>query len=114
MRKAYRRAYGPDGVEVEVDANTTKKVSTGFLSSSYKTVAVKPSDQLDPAAAKRALGTALAAVAAPAPSSPAATAPDVVEVWGEEDTLNAMDFQEGEEVRRPPVAAARQSGGAAD
>ena len=99
VRKAWRRAYGSDGVEVEVDANLTKKVSTGFLSSSYKTVTVKPSDQLAPAAAKQALGTALAAVSKPPATSPAATAPDVVELWGDEDSLTAMDLQEGEEVR---------------
>jgi hypothetical protein len=97
VQSAYQRAYGADGREEEVSAGMMRKVSTGYLSSSYKSVAERPSSRMDVATVHAALGaTRLAQLSG---WQAVAGAPDRVEVWGDEDALLQLDLQDGDQVR---------------
>ena len=101
VKTAFKRSYAADGREQEVSTGAaTRKVSVGYLQSSFKSVAERPSDQLDVAATRQALGTALADLARWQPTG------DLIELWGEEDAVLPLDLQDGDQVRRPgPVRA---------
>jgi len=93
MTSAYRREFGADGNEIAIMQGKSKKISTGFLQSSYKEIQVEESGKLTAAQVREMIGkTPLASLGQP-------TSGETFEIWGEEDTMEKIDFFRDEPIR---------------
>ncbi|XP_045165737.1 arpin-like [Mercenaria mercenaria] len=92
--RAHRRKFDSNGTEIEPNFSETKKVSTGFLNSSYKVEARGQTDLLDKAQALSAI------------NKPELTkhtdkhgSPDLAALWVPEDQIGGLEYESGDDVR---------------
>jgi len=86
MTSAFKREYEPSGKEIAVNQGQTKKVSTGYLPSSYKQVTLEESGKLTAAQVLQQIGQT------PAASLGRKQDENIFEFWGEEDTMEKIEF----------------------
>jgi len=92
---AFKREYDAEGREVPVHQGKVKKVSTGFLQSSYKDVSVEESGQLTAQQVREVIGATPVASLGRKPEGA------LFEIWGEEDTMDKIEFFANEPVWTP-------------
>jgi len=93
-KKAFQRQYDEGGNEVEYAVGTTKKVSTGFLQSSWKDEQRDKSGEVTIADMKALWGSTFVDLTKFDNKDPT-----LVEIWGDETAVQQLDFENGESVR---------------
>eukprot|EP01137_Pigoraptor_chileana_P008082 Opistho-2@54444 len=91
-KTAYKRQYDASGKEIEVGVGSTKKVSTGYLNSSYDNVKGKD-DLISADQVHQLIGKSLAKI------SKATARGNMFEFWGTEEALNKIDLSTRDPVK---------------
>ncbi|KAL4238960.1 AP-3 complex subunit sigma-2 [Mactra antiquata] len=94
ITKAHQRKYDDSGNEIEPNFSETKKVSTGFLNSSYNVEARGQTDRLDIQQAKDIINK---------PELTCYTSkygtPELAAIWLHHEQLGGLEFESGDNIR---------------
>lgn len=93
MTSAFKRHYDAEGKEIAVMQGKSQKLRTGFLQTSYKDITVEESGKLTLQQARDTIGSTPVASISRKPDG------SVFEFWGEEDTMDKVEFFMNEAVR---------------
>eukprot|EP00732_Lithocolla_globosa_P000262 Lithocolla_globosa_v1_NODE_65_length_7181_cov_9.895453.p3 type:complete len:165 gc:universal NODE_65_length_7181_cov_9.895453:490-984(+) len=92
MVSAFKREFDPSGKEIGINAGKSKKVSTGYLNTSYSEKVAKESGSMSVSDLRQKIGDSFQKLHG-------SLSGNMLGFWGEEEVMMRMDFVPGTAIR---------------